>query len=37
MSYIIDIWDLKYDPKEQNGNRLTEVENKPVVTKGVRG
>ena len=34
------MWNLKYDPEElilQNGNRLTDVENRPVVPKGERG
>ena len=34
------MWNLKYDPEElilQNGNRLTDMENRPVVPKGERG
>ena len=37
---ITDMWNLKYDPEElilQNGNRLTDMENRPVVPKGERG
>lgn len=29
MSYIIDIWDLKYDPEEQMEQALQRQKNKP--------